>query len=293
MNLTKRNLLSALAALSVFFLFSPGAVEAKNLYTDTVDFDTVGFSDSTNIDNAYWPLTGDMLFPDKTLVYIIPAEEEEGEECTINYINTTGGTKIVDGVEAVVVRDQEWLDYDCDGSLDFLEEDTFDWYAQDDLGNIWYLGEDTESFCDAANDECEEGPGPFDDGSWEAGKDIAGVGSDAEAGIVMLAHPIDKTLSGVSYRQEYYEDEAEDMGKILRLNVPMMMMGGDDNNGGALSCLKTKEWTPLERGEVEHKFYCPGSYGLVKIEELKGKTVIVILSAILDANLGDSGPEAP
>jgi len=37
--------------------------------------------------------------------------------------------------------------------------------------------------------------------------------------------------------------------------------------------MKTKEWTPLERGEVEHKYYCDGE--LVLIEELKGKTVIV------------------
>ena len=41
----------------------------------------------------------------------------------------------------------------------------------------------------------------------------------------------------------------------------------------------TREWTPLEPGEVEHKFYCPEpdnlGPGLVFIEELKGKTVYV------------------
>ena len=41
----------------------------------------------------------------------------------------------------------------------------------------------------------------------------------------------------------------------------------------------TREWTPLEPGEIEHKFYCPqaGNFGpgLMFIEELKGKTVYV------------------
>lgn len=41
-------------------------------------------------------------------------------------------------------------------------------------------------------------------------------------------------------------------------------------------CLKTKEWTPLEPGQIEHKYYAPG-VGLVFIEELKEKTVYVEL----------------
>jgi hypothetical protein len=43
--------------------------------------------------------------------------------------------------------------------------------------------------------------------------------------------------------------------------------------------MKTKEWTPLERGAIEHKFYrSVGGVGeLVLIEQLKGKTVIVEL----------------
>jgi hypothetical protein len=44
----------------------------------------------------------------------------------------------------------------------------------------------------------------------------------------------------------------------------------------------TREWTPLEPGEIEHKFYCPStmtgnpvSGGLMLVEELKGKTTHV------------------
>ena len=41
----------------------------------------------------------------------------------------------------------------------------------------------------------------------------------------------------------------------------------------------TKEWTPLEPGNVEHKYYKQG-VGLVLIEELKEKSVRVELVEI-------------
>ena len=57
--------------------------------------------------------------------------------------------------------------------------------------------------------------------------------------------------------------EAEDMAKVLKLNAEVSVPYGDFD-----SCLKTKEWNPLESGN-EHKYYAPG-VGLVLIEELKG-----------------------
>jgi hypothetical protein len=71
------------------------------------------------------------------------------------------------------------------------------------------------------------------------------------------------------------EDEAEDMGKVQRLNASVSIDYGDYKD-----CLKTKEWTPLDPGAIEHKFYAPG-VGLVYIEELKEKTVRVELIDIL------------
>jgi hypothetical protein len=38
------------------------------------------------------------------------------------------------GVRTVEVRDQVY-------EADVLTEDTLDWYAQDDQGNVWYFGE--------------------------------------------------------------------------------------------------------------------------------------------------------
>lgn len=215
---------------------------AKNVDTD---FDAGDFDgDSIVINNMYMPLV-----PGTTFYY--EAETEDGLET--NTVEVTSDTKVILGVTTRVVRDMAYLD-GC------LVEDTLDWFAQDMDGNVWYLGEDTmELDCDGNVLSTE--------GSWEAGADVAGTGEVAEAGIVMLANP----MPGLSYMQEYYEDEAEDMAKVLRLNANVSIDFGDYED-----CLKTKEWTPLELGATEHKYYAPG-VGLVYVEELKGKTVRVEL----------------
>ena len=80
-----------------------------------------------------------------------------------------------------------------------LVEDTYDWYAQDGDGNVWYLGEDTAEF--------EE-----DEGGNE-GKLVQGRVDGAQAGIIMPADP----EPGLRYRQEYY-GEAEDNGEVLSVH---------------------------------------------------------------------------
>jgi hypothetical protein len=219
---------------------------------------------ATTINNPYWPLV-----PGEVFTY----HAEEGDECIINAVETTTDTKpgtmfpdpfggIYAGIVARVVYDREWVDEDCDGDRDTLTEETWDWYAQDSAGNIWYFGEDTIEY---EYDDDGNFLGTSSDGSWEAGRDVAGAGSDAEPGIIMLANP----HSGDFYLQEFYEDEAEDMGKVLRLNAKVEGYEG-------VACLQTKEWNRLERGVVEHKFYCPPT-GLVYIKELNQKTVHVNL----------------
>ena len=54
-------------------------------------------------------------------------------------MEVTHDTKEILGVAAVVVRDRVYLEGE-------LKEDTFDWYAQDEQGNVWYLGEDTKEY---------------------------------------------------------------------------------------------------------------------------------------------------
>ena len=163
-------------------------------------------------------------------------ETEDGLETIV--VEVTDDIRQIMGVNCTVVWDRVWLEGE-------LIEDTYDWYAQHQNGDVWYFGEDSTSWEDGI---------PSTEGSWEAGVD------GALPGILMKADP----KPGDSYRQEYYEGEAEDMAKVLRLNASASVPYGDFED-----CLKTKEWTPLESG-IEHKYYSPGT-GLLLEVGLKGK----------------------
>jgi hypothetical protein len=190
--------------------------------------------------------------------FVYEAEDEDG--LIVNYIEFTGVPIGIMGVTCTVVYDVEYLILE-DGTPIKLEE-TWDWHAWDNYGNFWYFGEDTIEY--EYNDEWEV-EACNDDGSWEAGVD------DALPGIILPADP----RQGDCYQQEYYEDEAEDAGKVLKVNetceVPF-----DNESEESEECMVMKEWTPLEPGNVEHKIYYPG-VGLVHIKELKEKTVEVDL----------------
>lgn len=231
--------------------------------TSAERFAAADFTDSEYITNPWWTLP-------EGENYLYYAESEDG--CAWNLVEVLDMTTnafegIYAGTEARIVRDREWVDEECTYQ-DFSDvwnnlgaaEVTYDWYAQDRDGNIWYMGEDTVD----------------DEGSSE-GSFVAGC-DGAEAGIVMLGDP----QKGLFYQQEYYEDEAEDWGKVLNF----VELDGAE-------CMKTKEWTPLEPGHIEHKFYCTdGFYGeLVEVHELKGKTVVVELLDI--SVVAPPSPEGP
>jgi hypothetical protein len=186
--------------------------------------------------------------------YVYRAEDEDG--VVLNEITQTSQTKVILGVTTTVVHDVEFLLVEGVGSI--VTEETFDWIAWDNSGNVWYFGEDTTEYL---YDENWNLIGTTKEGSWQAGVD------GAKPGILMLADP----APGDSYRQEFFEGVAEDTAKVLNLNGSVSVEYGDFHD-----VLKTKEWTPLEPGAVEHKFYA-ADVGLVFIEQLKGKTVRVEL----------------
>lgn len=228
----------------LLFNFSPETVSAGSCVLP--DFNAASFSDSLTIDNPYLPLV-----PGTTYVY----EPVPNEDDVISVMVVTNSIKTVT-VDGKSIDCREVHDYESEDGL--LVEDTYDWYAQDDEGNVWYCGEDTEAYTYDDDGNLIE---TSTEGSWEAG-----VGG-ALPGFLIVAEP----KTGDCYQQEYYEGEAEDMARVLRDNASVSIDLGDYDQ-----CLKTKEWTPLDRGVVEHKYYAPG-VGLVYIEELKEKTVRVEL----------------
>ena len=176
-----------------------------------------------NIDNPYFPLAPGTVYSyrEPTTVGIETVELE-----------VTRDTKMILGVATTVIRDRVFLD----GSL---VEDTFDWYAQDREGNVWYFGEDVKDYKDGVLIGTA--------GSWEAGK------AGAIAGIIMKAHP----KVGDKYRQELAPGVAEDMASVLSLDNAVSVP-----HGRFEQCLKTMEFSPLAPGARALKYYAPG-VGLV------------------------------
>jgi hypothetical protein len=184
----------------------PQGSEPANL--DSADF-------ASRIDNPYWPMA-----PGSRWVY------REGDQRTV--VAVTDKSKRILGIPATVVHDVVTED----GAL---VEDTWDWYAQDKEGNIWYLGEATKEF--------ENGKVKSTEGSWEAGVE------GAEAGIIVPAKP----KVGMTYRQEYLKGEAEDAADVLSVDKRATVPYGSFDE-----LLETKDYTPLEPKLVENKYYAKG-----------------------------------
>jgi hypothetical protein len=185
--------------------------------------------------NTYFP-----LIPGLELVY-------EVEDETI-VVTVTGETKTILGVECIVVRDTVTVD-------GVLLEDTYDWYAQDLDGNVWYFGELSQNYD-------EDGELVDLEGSW-----VSGV-EGAKPGILMLANPV----VGAVYRQEWFLGEAEDIGEVLSVtgteSVPAASCTGN--------CLVTADTLPFEPDVVEHKYYAPGIGVILEIDIDSGERVELI-----------------
>ncbi len=158
-----------------------------------------------------------------------------------NQVFVTYDTKNILGVETTVVRDVAWDE-------GILVEDTFDWYAQDTEGNVWYLGELATNY-----EYDDEGNflGTNTDGSWEAGVE------GALPGYIMKANP----QIGDSYYQEFFLGVAEDEAEVISLNESISIDFGDFDN-----VLKTREFTQLEPDVFEFKYDAPG-IGQILAEE--------------------------
>ena len=193
-----------LAAAAMLSIALPQAASAGGVVD--IDFEDAVFTDPLDIDNEFFPLV-------VGTTTVFRAEGPDG--CEEFHITVTNQTKVINdtGVTARVVHETAYEGETCE-DLEIVEE-TDDWFAQDDAGNVWYLGEDSL--------DCDGGVCTPSDGSWEAGADIAGSGKDAEAGIIMLADPD----NGDQYYQELYEGFAEDQGKVTGVDVKVVLKRDD------------------------------------------------------------------
>ena len=198
---------------------------------EVVELDPADFT--ADIDNPHWPMKPGTRWTYREV-------DPDGEELRVTVVVTSETREIANGITARVVRDTVFA-----GSE--IVEDTFDWYAQDSDGTIWYLGEDTAEF--------DDGEIVSREGSFEAGVD------GALPGILIPADP----EPGMKYRQEYYAGEAEDNGEVLSIHAI-----ADAPLGHFTDVVLTWDTNALEPEVAELKFYAPGVGPVLSLEAAGG-----------------------
>jgi len=196
------------------------------------------FVNSTTLDHLYFPMESG-----KTYIYG-GATEEGPERLEVKRLPTA---RQVRGIDCAAVSEQVWL-----GGT--LREVTEVWYARDNSGNVWRMGEKIDNYN-------ASGALINHNGSWEAGTD------GAKPGLAMLASP----QPGQAYRQEYYFNIAENEAEVLETGLSVTTPMGTFGN-----CLKIKEWSALEPDALEYKFYAPG-IGLAKAVNVVDNEELVLV----------------
>jgi hypothetical protein len=187
-------------------------------------------SDSTQITNQYLPMV-----PDTTYIY----DGSKGRTPEQDTVYTTHDTKTIIGIPCVIQIDTGYLN----GKI---VEKTFDYFAQDANGNVWYFGEYATQY--------RNGKVTGHQGSWISGK------HKAQPGVVMEANP----RVGDQNNQENAPRVAEDKARVLSLTSSVHT--NYVNYIG--NVLETKEFSPLDPpGSGEHKWYEPG-IGFMKSEDI-------------------------
>ena len=214
------------------------------------DFDAATFSNPTNITNLYYG-PGAYTFYEYEVYEV--EDGEIGDEPIENiWIERRTETREIMGITTVIQHDAVYVN-------GVIREDTDDWMAQDDSGNLWYMGEDSKNYDEMGNFIDNEG-------SWEAGVD------GALPGYWLPADP----FVGQFYYQEFYEGEAEDYAEVVALDETVIIEIGTFEN-----VLVTRDVNPFEPEVYELKYYAPGT-GLIMEESYEdGELVeVVVLAAI-------------
>ncbi len=201
------------------------------------DISTATFVPNAEINHPYFPLQNTL-----TRVYA-GSKEEDGEIINERFeLTVVGAGPTITGVPTTSRLDRSFED-------DLLVEETFDYYAQDTVGNVWYFGEDVVNY---HYDDDDKLIGTDNSSAWRAGE------HGALPGFIM---PADLTL-GFNYYQEFSPaDEALDEGTTYALDQMLALTIGDFTN--VLAVLET---TQLDPEALEFKYYARG-FGLIAVDE--------------------------
>ena len=138
-----------------------------------------------------------------------------------------------------------------------ISELTFDYFAQDVYGNVWYFGEDTTQY--------KHGKPVGHVGSW-----LTGV-NGAQPGIVMEGTP----RVGDTYMEENAPGIAQDEATNLSLTASVSTPYGNFIG----NVLETREFSKIEPHSGELKYYAP-NVGFVKNVARQQGGEVLALAAI-------------
>jgi hypothetical protein len=189
-------------------------------------------------------------------------EYRGGDE--VNTVGVLDRTKLIDGVNCLVVNDQVFKKGD-------LVEDTDDWYAFAKDGSVWYCGEEVKDFESFDGDHPRLPELVSIDGSFKAGRE------GDKPGIIFQASP----REGQAYLEEFSLANAEDVTEVLSTTYELgadpeldrfvpgplvqLLCAGD--------CVVTKNYSLLEPGVVARKYYARGIGVFLEVDPDSGEVV--------------------
>jgi hypothetical protein len=189
--------------------------------------------------NPWFPLG-----PSQPRVLSASGIDDEGEPFTERTeLSLYGPGPVVLGVQTLAVLDRAY-------EGDRLVEETYDYFATDSVGNVWYFGEDVVNYL---YDDAGDLTGTNNQSAWLAGVD------GALPGWIMPGAP----EPGLSYFQEVAAASgALDQALIVATGATVTI----DGLGTFDDVLVTLETTELDPGTRELKYYAR-KVGLILIEE--------------------------
>lgn len=236
------------------------ASQASTAEVTARDFDAKNFSHSTKIDNIWLPLV-----PGMQLVWEGEANRGGGVAAHRGVLTVTDLTKVINGVRTLVIWERDYNG----GSL---VETEIAFYAQDDEGNVWLLGEYPEE---------------YDDGKFEGAPSawIAGL-AKAEAGVIMPANPRE---GEPPYLQGLAPDvDFQDLAKVHKVGQEVCVPAGCYKN-----VMVIDEWDPLAEPQDGHalKYQAP-RVGNVRVESVGGEEEEVLVLVEFSQLSADAMAEA-
>lgn len=222
-------------ALAIALTMALAAANAQAAPT-LPDFSAAVFVPGAAISNPYFPILDD-------LTRFYTATDAQGGPVDERFeLKRAGAGPTILGVATTQRRDRAF-------EAGLLVEDTFDFYAQDTAGNVWYLGEDVTNYVYDAGGNLV---GTNSSSAWRAGV------NDALPGYAM---PATQTL-GQSYYQEFAAaDGALDQAETSAIGLTLIAGGTTFSD-----VVRVYETSALSPNAREYKYYAPG-VGLILAAE--------------------------